>query len=190
MDTTKLEGLRRQLEAAQGELAEVKKEVAAAESEFQAEEVNAVIEQRPPSERLRKKLANAGQKHEALRARVAALNRAITALREQEERERGQREHEAVEVFRKKAAPTVKRLRQALDESRSVFVQLVELMEREAITLPDVYDFVFPKMGATDPKNPFDGMQLRFAQLSTLNGLATWAKEDAMHSRIELQEVI
>lgn len=172
--------LDRQLEVALGDLPKTKKQADEAATAFQAEETAALVDERAPSEKVRKKLSETTEKYESLKARVSALKRAIVEVSEQEAREREQREYEAREAFRRKSEPVVTKLHKALFASRNAFLEFLELMESESINLPDLAGFLFP---VADPTNPIDDMQIRFARLSTLNGLSAWIREDAMHSR-------
>jgi hypothetical protein len=177
---TKIEGLIKQQAVAEKDLAAARKQFTEAEKAFAAEETESLVEERPISEKVKRKLSEASDKHDGLKARVAALGRAIAEVRDQDEHQRDQRAYEAREAFRKKSASQVQRLLKALFAGRNEFLALLELMETEKVTVPNLADFIFPP---ADPTNPIDDMQLRFAQLSTLNGLSAWIREDALHSR-------
>jgi len=167
------------------ELLALDEPLAKANEAFAKDEVKAELEDREPSVKLKAKRDALVQKYQELESRSNTIGRAIAEVQRRDEAERDQRKFEAIEAFRIKAGPQMKRINKAIAEVRNATQDLFQLLDTEKPQIVSLDAFLWPHKGGMAA---LEGMQGRFARMQIMSGAVAMITDDLQHSKFGPQQ--
>jgi chromosome segregation ATPase len=176
----RLQKLSEKAEEVEKRLDAIGKQLPEARRRFEEDESTALIEDRAPDPKLKKKIIELEASAADLTAKRIAIRRTIAEINEREVTERSQMEYERREAFRKTAQPQIARLMAATFEMRNSVEAFFDAYSKESLGLVDLAGFLFP---IQDPQHPIDDMPRRMNQIGMMTEAVAWIQDDLMHSR-------